>query len=128
MGGKKAMREIKFRAWDGEKMIWPEYLNLWKQSAHWTENSIPTQSGVLMQWTGLKDKKRVEIYEGDILRHDIWGDSLIVWEDGGYRGAGNDHDITLAHHQVKRSKVVGNMYENRGLVPRAWARFSPPLT
>lgn len=66
------MREIKFRAWNGERM---------KEVLTWgfnegfisTPHNIspkedsPVEDFEIMQYTGLKDKKGVEIYEGDIL-------------------------------------------------------------
>ena len=76
---------------------------------------------VLMQYTGLKDKNGKEIYEGDILKHDLWGLTEIIWEHGMFRGTNGKEwnemiDVTLADHQLKRCKIVGNKYENPSLV------------
>lgn len=60
-------REIKFRAWNGETMISPDYITR-DGVGHWKEDSIPTSSKKIMQYTGLKDCNGVEIYEGDLLR------------------------------------------------------------
>src|SRR3990167_3633737 len=61
-------RIIKFRAWDGEKMIYS------KEAGSFTKPSDTTNIGYvinnysdLMQFTGLKDKNGREVYENDIL-------------------------------------------------------------
>ena len=54
------MREIKFRAWDKD---------LLKMYSKWTVIPDDDRSHILMQYTGLKDKNGVEIYEGDILKN-----------------------------------------------------------
>ena len=61
------MREIKFRAWDGEKMVCPDYIDR-KGMGWWRENGIPENSELTMQYVGLKDKNGKEIYEGDIFK------------------------------------------------------------
>lgn len=56
------MREIKFRAWNGEKMLTERFLF---DHAHYADFS---NSWHWMQYTGLKDKSGLEIFEGDIVR------------------------------------------------------------
>ena len=55
-------REIKFRAWSGEEMVSTEYIDR-NGLGFWNENSIPTYSDKLMQYTGLKDSNGKDIYD-----------------------------------------------------------------
>ena len=90
------MREIKFRAWDEGCMLGPMGLQL-SDSAEWIYNL--TNDAILMQYTGMKDRYGVEIYEGDIatfnVSRDMVGDLAdpligmkgeVMWdsEDAGY--------------------------------------------
>lgn len=61
------MREIKFRVWDGEKMVYD-----WFAIERTTIGTlVPFQRSTvareIMQFTGLLDRNGKEIYEGDIL-------------------------------------------------------------
>lgn len=67
-------RELKFRAWDGERQMmtsdpkWVEFkfrdgvLTAWNYNRAGMVQSLP-----IVQFTGLKDSKGADVYEGDIV-------------------------------------------------------------
>jgi len=119
------MRELKFRAWDKNSKVFDEK-SLLDEKAHGT--------CVLMQYTGLKDKTGKEIYEGDIIdiHQTVNGCNLfvIVWSDIGFgarylidRKISREYeydikellDVNIGKYE-KSIEVVGNIYENHGLL------------
>jgi len=109
------MREIKFRVWDGEQMVSPDYINR-DGTARWKCNSIPQFSDDLMQFTGLQDANGVDIYEGDKY---IWGskkqeEGRIEFIGGSFRcyceRTKNAFPIESMYATIE---VVGNIHENK---------------
>lgn len=121
-------REIKFRVWDGLSM---------DDSPFWHDHSLDSEgqlievneagpsdeswreaercSCVLMQYTGLKDKNGVEIYEGDIVReYDTDSDkswvSEVVWSFSYKPG------FDVPNQIAEQIEVIGNTYENPELL------------
>lgn len=116
------MREIKFRAWDEwtQKM---HYTNLHKTVwAGGKEVSVNTDEGKLeggfigMQFTGLKDVKNKEIYEGDIILYNNYGKKgIIVWEEETAKFVCDRVWRDFSYHQTE-IEVIGNIYENESLL------------
>jgi len=144
------MREIKFRVWDKQEHLM--FYDNWQEPDMWGSNTyfikvnlkgivqiyIDDDSGKsglhehniqeyhdrfdLMQYTGLKDKNGVEIYEGDIIQGNIikysplqtMGNIVYDVEWASYANknlAGN----TLLR-EINQIDVIGNIYENGDLI------------
>ena len=92
------MRDIKFRAWDKISKTMCDVVEIHQS---WIAIPFMDEDGghleqrkfedvFLMQYTGLKDKNGVEIYEGDVVKHI----RDIVYPDD-YRGEPTGVDVTL---------------------------------
>ena len=136
------MREIKFRAWDNNSKIMISDQITIQANGTFTvidkyNESVEAYNGddigsqfFLMQYTGLKDKNGVEIYEGDVLRwHDenlevIWGkvgwdlsSSLFKYPHQGWNKKPSCYEVNTTGYTTK-SKVIGNIHENPGLLTK----------
>lgn len=134
------MREIKFRAWDGsiKQMVIPNAVHLTGGNpvAEWHDfsgglhlSNMPGSDVTLMQYTGLKDKNGVEIYEADVVRYNtgetwlagwnareagfVFKNGYIVDELGRRKPSGIGYGQNPGMHEVE---VIGNIYENPELL------------
>lgn len=110
------MREIKFRAWNNKFkefkfMSLIKYLGGRGIMDDWADS----ENSVWEQYTGLKDKNSVEIYEGDILQ-DV-DDSTIVGVVE-YDEAFGEYDCgdNNLYECTRDCVVIGNIHENADLL------------
>jgi len=68
------MKEIKFRAWNGERMLPPASL----EQLYLFKPPLDADFGLfeIMQYTGIKDRQGREIYEGDIVQGTTYKDPV----------------------------------------------------
>lgn len=119
------MREIKFRIWDGRKMIYDCGLlikgnNILIQDKGNKNLSIP------MQFTGLKDKNGKEIFEGDICLivgddipyEVIFNQTLSQFQFGSFniRKLSPLNEFERDDLKLINVEVIGNIYENPELL------------
>ena len=109
-------RTIKFRAYDGIKVIpYASQDKMGRLDVSWEGHDTEL---ILMQFTGLTDKKGVWIYEGDIINLDSWEPKVyqIAWDRGAFYIANEMLEEMGDIKYVERSEVIGNIYENGSLL------------
>jgi len=118
------MREIKFKAIskDGKFIYGLPYTDSVNETAYYEEYNNrmcwrnengahcnqPYKNGTLMQYTGLKDKNGVEIYEGDILKTKNKAIQEVIFLNGFFQMPEFFIDET--------DEVIGNIYEHPHLL------------
>lgn len=120
------MREIKYRLWDklANKMVTaPSYWSITLDGKVFYGNADMSETVVLMQDTGLKDKNGVEIHEGDIVDIKHWSGKMWEVKISSYDGTTvyrKDFeyldDYAMDNPEWYRTEIIGNIYENPELL------------
>ena len=119
------MRELKFRAWDGEDMYIPEIQEN-EQGENINDWFASFRNVTLMQYTGLKDKNGKEIYEGDVV---TWVErgmknckavGQVSWDKDGWNVQdfynGSQDEPGRAFSENAEVEIIGNIWENPELI------------
>lgn len=122
----------KFRLWDKrfsefvEDFFVSEAGKIYKKSTDTSYGiaiSRETSDKVVLMWsTGLCDKAGTEVFEGDILRHQIQTDYTFIVkydkDNGRWYGDGlsRTYRIDVTKDFLQYYKVIGNIYENPELL------------
>lgn len=124
-------REVKYKAWDKEEKVMIDWFWLNSEGKAYetpvTLYDTPhteierNDDLILMQYTGLKDKNGVEIYEGDVIAEEVGLDELniiveVVYYDGCFMGKEKGHEPEYPIKDFLDGEVVGNIYENPELL------------
>lgn len=122
----------KFRAWDSSKKEMftdtfaitesGQVVVVEQESVASPPDYVFVEHLVIMQSTGLVDKEGTEVFEGDILHHQIQTEYtfIVKYDKDNARwygdGLSRTYRIDLMKHFMQYYKIIGNIYENPELL------------
>lgn len=115
-------KDIEFNLWDkyNKEMYSWEYIAIEKDQVFLTDGSVylSHDACILLQYTGIVDKNKQKLYNGDIVQ---CGDDLIVsitWSNGGFQLKTNENqgNMPAVQERLNRFVKIGNIYENPELL------------
>lgn len=126
------MREIKFRIWDIDKRKFivnetdrlgcGDAKKCMSERVDFENNSVEInadESYILSEYTGLKDMKGKEIYEGDIIKF-LNGIFEVIWcnEKASFMLKNKEYKefLNFIYENNNGMEIVGNIYENPELM------------
>lgn len=102
------MREIKFRLWNEEEKYMQDPKSIYSMVEYY---DIIDPEAIIMQFTGIKDKNNIEIYEGDI---------VVKFEEIGFISYKHSYFVMNTKNGdsiiSKNVEVIGNIYQNKELL------------
>lgn len=119
------MREIKFRAWHkADKKIYEVIaFNLGKWFLRGKAHPMPRSAIELLQYTGLKDKNGINIYEGDIVEMVSMGPGgvdlkgVVEMAEGSFYICSHENQLsTYLYNELSVIKIIGNIHEHPHLL------------
>ena len=125
------MREIKFRAWvkDGKEIVDVEEIDFMNKVINYIYNDYKNNEQEiigayfedieLLEYSGLKDMKGKEIYEGDIIKF-LNGIFEVIWcnEKASFMLKNKEYKefLNFIYENNNGMEIVGNIYENPELM------------